>query len=258
MTDPAALVGALREAGAEVFDPPGFAFVTALLARAEALPGAARDRVRDRARQRIALLDAALRAARADVERAIGALVEEGGEVPAAVGAALARGEIDWARREIRRARRALIERRREIALPWVARLRGEAEARGASLPDEIARDLDRLAARGGAVDRDDHGRAVAVGTAVSTALLAASAESVRAAIAVARAADNLPAAAGPYNGQVLAARALAAMADLAPDYVRAVVAAADDLADAEARIAPVASKPKARPATRRRRAASG
>jgi hypothetical protein len=100
------------------------------------------------------------------------------------------------------------------------------------------------------------HGRAVALGAAVSSALLSASAESVRATIAVARAADNLPEAAGPYNGQVLAARALAAMAELSPAYVRAVVAAADDLAALDARLAPEAQKPKARAPAKRKRAA--
>lgn len=246
----------LREAGAETFDPPGFGLVVALLARAEALPGGAREKIHARAGVRMELLEGALASARAAAEREIGALVEAGAEVPGAVADALARGEIARVRREIRRARRELSQRRQDVAVPWVARLGGEARARGASLPDEVARDLERLVEHGGAIPRGAHGRAVALGAAVSSALLSASAESVRATIAVARATDNLPEAAGPYNGQVLAARALTAMAELSPAYVRAVVAAADDLAALDARLAPEAPKPKARAATKRKRAA--
>ncbi|MFT3764837.1 MAG: DUF2894 domain-containing protein [Minicystis sp.] len=260
MSEPEVLLASLREAGAEVFDPPGFGFVASLLARAEGEGGGARDRIRERARQRIDLLRSALESARAVAERELAAIRDEGASVAPDLAEALARGEISSVRRAIRRARRELVRARQRVDVPWVGRLREEALARGAALPDEVARDLDRLAGDGGAVDRGAHGRAVAVGSAVSSALLSASAESVRATIAVARAADNVPDTAGPYNGQVLAARALAAMAELSPAYVRAVVAAVDDLAGMDARLAPEAPKPKAKPAkpAKRKRAAAG
>jgi len=253
-----ARMASLREAGAEAFDPAGYGFVAALLARAEALPGGAREKIRERARQRIELLEGALGVARAEAQREMCALREAGADVPPDLVEALARGEIPRVRRELRRARRELARDRADVAVPWVARLRGEAEARGAQLPDDVARALDHLAARGGVVERAAHTGAVALRSAVSSALLSASAESVRATIAVARATDNLPDAAGPYNGQVLAARALSAMAELSPAYVRAVVAAADDLAAVSLRLAPEAQRPKARAATKRRRAAAG
>jgi hypothetical protein len=99
----------------------------------------------------------------------------------------------------------------------------------------------------------------VALGDALSRALLRQSAESARATLAVARATDNLPEAAGPYNGQVLVARTLAELAELAPAYVRALVAAADDLAAMEALLTPEAQKPKRSPRpAKRRRAAAG
>lgn len=70
---------------------------------------------------------------------------------------------------------------------------------------------------------------------ASSRALFRDSAERARAALAVARAADNLPEAAGPYNAQVLAARALEAMNALSPEYLRTFIAALDDLAAVQA-----------------------
>ncbi|APR80549.1 Hypothetical protein A7982_05896 [Minicystis rosea] len=255
MSEPEILLASLREAGAEAFDPPGFGLVLALLSRAEGERDGARERIRARARERIDRLQHALESARTAATRDLSALVEAGVPVAPTIAEALARGEIQRARSEIRRARHDHRKRRDRVELPWVGRLRDEARARGAALPQEMARDLERLAGDG--VARDAHGHAVALGSAVSSALLTASAESVRATIAVARAADNVPDAAGPYNGQVLAARALAAMADLSPAYVRAVVAAIDDLAGMEARLTPEAPKPKAKPA-KRKRAAGG
>ena len=159
-------------------------------------------------------------------------------------------------RREIRRTLRDRARERQRVQIPWMARLRGEALTRGAPLSADMTRDLSAVEDADGTVERGAHGRAVALGDALSHALLRESAESARATLAVARATDNLPEAAGPYNGQVLVARTLAAMAELAPAYVRAVVAAADDLAALEALLAPEApkAKAKAKPAKRRRR----
>ncbi|HSN97163.1 MAG TPA: DUF2894 domain-containing protein, partial [Candidatus Nanopelagicales bacterium] len=58
---------------------------------------------------------------------------------------------------------------------------------------------------------------------------------SARAALAVARAVDRIPPAAGPYNPQALAARALQAAEALSPTYVRALLEELDDLAALEA-----------------------
>jgi hypothetical protein len=83
---------------------------------------------------------------------------------------------------------------------------------------------------------------------------LHASAESARAVIAVARAVDNVPEAHGPYNPHVLAARALAAVADLSPAYARALVARLDDLAALDTLLPAETRKSKA---PRKRRAAA-
>lgn len=240
-----ARVAALREGGAEVLGGPAFGLVSALLSRAEALGGAARAHLRARAATRVTLLERELAEGRAGAERALEALREAQGSIPAELVELLSRGAVDEVRRAVRRQLADARRQRRRVELPWAARLHGEARARGAALPVEVSRDLDRLA-RDRAVAHGAHASAVAVGSLVSSALLSASAESVRATMAVARAADNVPADAGPYNGQVLVARALSILAELAPAYVRALVAGVDDLAALEARLVvePAKSKP--------------
>ena len=253
MSDLAALVSALRAAGGEVFDPLGFGFVESLVARAEALGGGARARLLDRARTRIDALDAALREARATAGQELGALAAEGGLIAPELDEALARGDVTWVRREARRAHRLLVQGRRRVQVPWLTRLQGEALARGTRVSDEVAHGLEGVGRVDGSVERGSHGSAVAAGTALSRTLFRESVESARAAVAVARAVDNVPDAAGPYNGQVLAARALAALADLAPEYLRVIIAAADDLAALEVLLALGAETGKGRAEKRRR-----
>lgn len=257
MSEPEVLA-ALRASGAEVFDPPAFGLVRSLLARAEALPDGARARLLERARERAELLRGAVEAARAAARGELAALAEAGASVAPELDLALGRGEVAAVRRAARRARRELSRRHERVEVPWMTRLHERALSRGAAVPDEVTRGLAQLTEGRGEVDRGAHGRAVALGSAVSSALLSSSAESVRATIAVARVADNLPDAPGPYNGQVLAARALTAMAELSPAYVQAIVAAVDDLAGMEARLPPEAARPKSKPARPLKRKRAG
>lgn len=74
-------------------------------------------------------------------------------------------------------------------------------------------------------------------------------AEEIRATAATARAVDQVPEAAGPYNGAAVAARALEELAALAPGYVSSYVAWLEDLAA-------LAELPDARTASSRRREA--
>lgn len=238
---------ALGAGGAEALDGPGLALARALVARGEALGGAPRDHLRARAAARVAQIERALASGREAARQAIAALVEVLGEAPPALHDALARGDLDGVRRAVRRRLRDLARERRRVAVPWAARLHGEARSRGAALPEEVSRDLDALAAAPD-VAHGAHASAAALGSTVSSALFRASAESVRAAMAVARAADNVPADAGPYNAQVLAARALSIMAELAPAYLQVVVTAVDDLAALEARLAVEPVKGKSKP----------
>lgn len=233
MSELRARVAALQASGVEVFDGPGLGLVEALLERAEGLGGGAGERLAARAAERLGLVEAAFARARDEV---LGELHAMGEAAPREAREALERGDARGARRALRRARLEAVRSRQRIAVPWAVRLEDEARARG---EEELSRAIAALCASG-AVERAAHGQAVALGAAASSALLRATAESARATLAIARASDNLPETAGPYNGQVLAARTLAAMAELSPAYARAVVAAIDDLAALDARLGPV------------------
>jgi hypothetical protein len=232
VTPLATRVDALRRDFAAVFDGPGLGLIEALLARAEALGGDAGARLSARASLRIESLEAALASATLEVTRELEALGEA---APAAAREALARGDRRAARRALRRARAEASRAREQVAVTWAARLAGEATSRGEG---GLGRDLSALCGDG-VIDREAHARAVALGSALSSALFRRSAESARAAIAIARSADKLPESAGRYNSQALAIRALTEMAELSPEYARVVVAAIDDLAAVEALLGP-------------------
>jgi hypothetical protein len=234
----------LRAGGGEEFDPLAQAMIVTLLARAEVEAEAVQALLAGRIEARLAGFEAALRAGRAVAASEMGTLADAGIEAPRELAEALGRGDFAAVKRGVRRLLSARKEAQKTARVPWIARLRGEARAREVSLPDEVTRDLDALHVEDGAVERGEMRRAQALGNAMSSALFRDSVEGARAELAVARAADNLPEGAGPYNGQVLAAKALSAMAALSPGYVRALIAGLDDLAAAEALLLPEERKP--------------
>jgi len=249
----------LGAAGARAFDPPGFRCVAALLERARALGGSARVHLEGRAAARIDLLEDSLRRGRADAEAALRALADAGLEPTPDVRAALERGDLRDAARSARRRLRELATGREKTPVPWLARLRAEAEAREIQLPPEVARDLSELDCDGELIERRVRGRAQALATALSSALFRDSLGSARAALAVARAVDGVPEGAGPYNPQALAARALQAAEALSPTYVQALLEELDDLAALEAALAPPPKKPtRQKPARKPARKTAG
>ncbi|KYG09289.1 hypothetical protein BE21_18715, partial [Sorangium cellulosum] len=139
---------------------------------------------------------------------------------------------------------RALAAERQTTAVPSLARLRGEIAARDVRLPEPLARDLAELPCDGDVVERRVKRQAQALSNALSTALFHESLVSARATLAVARAADNVPEDAGPYNAQVLAARALCAAERLSAHYLRALVASLQDLGALSAALEPQPAKP--------------
>jgi hypothetical protein len=234
----------LRERGGAEHDPLGQALIVTMIARAEAEAESVQAILKGRIEARLALFEATLQAERALAEAQLVTLGGAGVEPPEELREALARGEFASVKRGVRRLLAARKEAKGTARVPWIARLRGEARAREVALPDEVTRGLDALHIEDGAVERAEMRKAQALGNAMSSALFRASAEGARAELAVARAADNLPEGAGPYNGQVLAARALTAMAALSPGYVRALIAGLDDLAAVEALLLPEERKP--------------
>ncbi|WP_437896599.1 DUF2894 domain-containing protein [Sorangium sp. So ce124] len=239
-----ARLAALRAAGAHRFDPAGYRLVEALLERARALDGGARARLAARASARLAALDAAFHRARADAEAHLRALADAGLPHDGALAAALALGDFPAVVRTARRRLRALAAERKTTAVPSLARLRGEVAARDVRLPEPLARDLAELPCDGDVVERRVKRQAQALSSALSTALFHESLVSARATLAVARAADNVPEDAGPYNAQVLAARALCAAERLSEHYLRALVASLQDLGALAAALEPQPEKP--------------
>jgi hypothetical protein len=248
MSELHARVEALRALSAQAFDGPGMGLIETLLARAQQLGGNAGARLAARAAERTARVEAAFAAARSEASRELAALGDAASSSTADdVRAAVDRGDLRSARRVIRRARVETARSAEPIAVPWAAPLGLVGSARG---EQTLARELDALCTNG-VVDRLAHSQALALRGTLSSALYRGSAESVRATVAIARAADNLPEGAGPYNGQVLALRALVAMAELSPEYARVVVAAVDDLAALEAWLAVEAAKAPTRVSVR-------
>jgi len=234
-----ARLGRLRAGGGGEFDALGQAFVVTLLARAGAEDEGVQTLLTGRIEARIEALEASFRAERAMANGEIAKLTDAGIEATEAVREALSQGDFAAVRRGVRRLLGEHKEAQKTARVPWIARLRGEARSREVALPEEVIRGLDALHVEDGAVDRTEMRRARALGNAMSSALFRESVQGARAELAVARAADNLPEGAGPYNGQVLAAKALSAMAALSPGYVRALIAGLDDLAAIEALLAP-------------------
>jgi hypothetical protein len=234
-----ARLDALRAGGGAEFDALGQAFVRTLVARAEAEAEGVQTLLAGRIEARIAALVASFHAERAVAEGELEKLGGAGFAATDELRAALSQGDFTAVRRGVRRLLGELKEAQRPARVPWIARLRGEARAREVALPDDVIRGLDALHVEDGAVERTERRRAQALGNAMSSALFRESAQGARAELAVARAADNLPEGAGPYNGQVLAAKALSAMAALSPGYVRALIAGLDDLAAIEALLVP-------------------
>jgi DUF2894 family protein len=229
----------LRERGGVEYDPLGQALIVTLVARAEAETEAVQTILMGRVEARLASLESEFRAERARADGEFATLASAGIEPSGDVREALQRGDFASVRRGTRQLLGARKEAQRTARVPWIARLRGEARSRDLALSDDVTRGLDALGVEDGTVDRAEMRRAQALGNAMSSALFRESAEGARAELAVARAADNLPDGAGPYNGQVLAAKALTAMAALSPGYVRSLIAGLDDLAAMEVLLAP-------------------
>ena len=81
------------------------------------------------------------------------------------------------------------------------------------------------------------------IARAVSRAMFVDSVASSRAALAIARATDNVPSESGPYNCHAIAARVLGELSTLSPGYAQALVAGLDDLAALDG--LPLPPKPK-------------
>lgn len=227
MTQLAVAVRRLREGGVGAFDEAGLAFALSLAERGRALGGEAGRRLVERALERAGRLERAQQHARARAEAELGRLRAASIEPPPEIARAYAAGSYA----EAARAAEALLHRARRDR-----RARGRAWRRAASTPPPAAMTVTEVRA------------VLEPRAAIVSDRLAGyreSAEAARAELIVAQAIDGAPKQAGPYNPHAVAARALVALADLSPTYLRAYLATLSDLGRLEAISQPSGAKPR-------------
>lgn len=232
-----ARVAELVREGARAFDAPAVTLIENLLARADALGGAAGGLLRGRAMAYASRLEERLRTAKRRASALSTRFLD-----PRAHGDDAETNPTDT----IRRAYAAAV-------LPPRPR-RNETRVR--TLLAELAQ---RSPSRVGGVD-DEQARASFDSLRLASALYRESLAEVAASVAVARAEDDVPKIAGPYNALAIAARALRRMHTLSPLYLRAQLARLETLAALE----PLDAAPRedgpdqARPRSRDRSSARG
>jgi hypothetical protein len=217
----------LASEGAAAFDPEGFRFAERLVAVG----------LEARAEARLEKLSQELCAARASVDHAIAGLAARGIEIDPPLAAARASGDLRTALRMAARLDRNAGSQRRAR---WALTVASRAHVRGVRLPDDLARQVERLQRNPAAVTDAE---ASELGRTLSRELFMDSVASARATVAIARVAGAVPLESGPYNCHAIAARVLSEIDALSPGYARALVLALDDLAVLDGLPAP--PKPK-------------
>lgn len=202
-------IEALRAAGAVRFDGPALRFIEALITRAQGLDGAVAGRLHARAAARLATFETSMQAAQSQATEALEALDAADADPDGTLRAAFDAGDFKRVLREAPAAHRRAAARDPHARLD---RLTARAESEGVRVPPTPQADP----ARAG-----DH---------VAQALFRHTADHVHGTVTVARAADRVPADFGPYNADALAARTLATIEALSPDYLRAALARLEDL----------------------------
>lgn len=220
----------LRAQGAEVFDGPGFRFIEGLLDRAEGLDGAAGAHLKRRAADRLSTFEATFASGRAEARATLATLDAAGADPDGAFADAFARGDYGFVRREAPRALRRAKTDDVDAARERVVRLARQARSRGLTLPPPLRARLN-AATTAPAHAPETLPELRAAGDQLARALFREAADHARSALVVARAADRLPDAVGPYNPEALSARALALVESLSPGYLRATLAGLEDLA---------------------------
>lgn len=215
----------LKADGAATYDPPGLRFIEALLIRAQALDGEAAARLRARATARIDALRDRLEADRSTAEALVDTLRAAGADPEAEYEKAFESGDF---RRILRESERALGRAKAEAGPTdrgRLSRLCGQARRQGLGLPPEVEAAL--------VSEAPDAARQAA--DQLAQALFRHISRDARGAVAVARAADRLPAAVGPYNPAALAGQVLAAAEALSPAWLRSVLSSLEDLGTLQA-----------------------
>lgn len=217
--DPVALRKALDELvvrGGEVWDAPAVALVRTLLSKSEALTGVARAHLLKRAAARFESLERDFGKARERADQTYAQLARQGLDPAKRLDGALQYGRFEEVARAAKRHDETRSAARRAIVEPWLERLSQEAQERG-------------ISQRPPPPDHDDASVTMPPDRDTVTGLAAAiyqdAAADATARLVVAQARTELPATAGPYHAGTVAARALEALDELAPAYLRVQVA---------------------------------
>ncbi|MCA9574504.1 MAG: DUF2894 domain-containing protein [Sandaracinaceae bacterium] len=217
--DPAALRATLDELvvrGVEVWDAPGAALVRTLLTKAEGLTGVARAHLLKRANARLVGLTQDFERARERAGQTYAQLARQGLDPAKRLDGALQYGRFDEVERAARRYDETRIAARRAIVQPWLERLSQEAQARGLSQPPPPPDTEVGLPSP--SPERETV-------TGLAAAIYQDAAADATARLVVAQARTELPEHAGRYHAPSVAARALEALDQLAPAYLRVQVA---------------------------------
>ena len=210
---------ALADRGAESFDPEGYRLAARLIdAQIDA-----------RALLRIEKLEQELEQTKQRLAEQLELLRERGIELSEPALQAQQSGDLRKTLRLLQRLEAGRVEEPQSSSR-WAAMLAARAQKRAVRLPEELAFRVDRLTQ----APEAPVPQASELAHALSHVMFVDSIASSRATLAIARASDNVPEDSGPYNPQVIAARALAELAELSPSYAQAFVSGLDDLASLE------------------------
>ncbi len=229
----------LRAAGADRYDGPGFRFVEGLFRRAEALEGAAGDHLLGRAHARLTRFEEAFTGARAQAEATLAAVRAAGADPVGELAAEFDRGDY---KSVIRRAKQQMLASDGGPAARRALRLARQAKARGVRLEPTLRAKAERLETH-----PPGPTEARQLGDALARALFREAAEHARSALVLARAQDNLPDEAGPYNPSALTTEALSLIESVSPGYLRVYLTGLEDLAA-------LCALPEPKPTRKRRR----
>lgn len=207
---------ALREAGAEQFDPVGLDHAERLMQRAMDLTGGAATRLASRANKYLAGYEIRFNEAHVRA-RAHARRLEQFSLLPSGKPAHLLNsGNFPRLQQLARRNPERSLRLRQELQQGWHEALDAEAEKRGLTSPGMIdAPSLDACA------EDDPDTPDVSETIEIALALYRDAASATHAALSIAKAVDALPVEAGRYHATTVATRALQAMQN-APQYLHA------------------------------------
>lgn len=236
---------ALLASGVERFDAAEVRFIDALLERAASSREGVRARLEERAKKHLFALELRFRAAEGRAKDALEQLARYDAETARALRARAEEGDVDGARRE---AERLLAQRAEQRTAPAFDRLKTALELveRGCSTLPPVVREAHELV-EGRQATRDDVAAlAHDLANRLDLALLWDGVEQLASMLEVERMERAAPLAAGPYNPEALAARAVGELAALSPSFARAWLAWVKDV-ESLSRLPPTADEKPAK-----------